>query len=125
MGTGDAGHITSASSSGKATGELKSDVFQDENGNDVTVEIASGVTRVTGEVTYQVEMNIPREGRVHASQEGGKVPTVCIRGPSRVDRGMAEEDARKMKAAHLEGGIKQVRKVRAALTGRGGYDLGQ
>jgi len=91
----------------------------------VTVEIASGVTRVTGEVTYQVEMHIPREGRVHASQEGGRVPTVCIRGPSRVDRGMAEEDARKMKTAHLDGGIKQVRKVRASLTGRGGYDLGQ
>lgn len=109
--------------SGEGGKEPKVDTFEDASGKEVTVEITHGVTRVTGEVTYQVQIHVPREGSVHLAREGQKVPTVCIRGPSRVDKGMAEDDAERMKAAYLEGGIQKVRKVRASLTGRGGYDL--
>lgn len=56
-------------------------------------------------------------------KEGQKPQTVCIRGPSRVERSIAEDDAEKLKSAFLEGGIQKVRVVRAALTGRGGYDV--
>jgi len=99
------------------------DGFKDADGGEVVIEIADGVTRVTGDVTYQVQMYIPREGAVHRQRDGQKQPTVCIRGPSRVDKPTVEDDAHRLKKAYLTGGIAEVRKVRAALTGRGGYDL--
>mmetsp|Transcript_72740 Transcript_72740/g.168583 ORF Transcript_72740/g.168583 Transcript_72740/m.168583 type:complete len:302 (-) Transcript_72740:232-1137(-) len=103
--------------------QYRSESFKDSDDNEITIEIADGVTRVTGDVTYQVQMHIPRQGGAQRLREGQKPPTVCIRGPSRVDRSTAEDDAHKLKSAFLEGGIQKVRKVRAALTGRGGYDV--
>lgn len=91
--------------------------------DEITIEITDGVTRVTGDVTYQVQMYVPREGGAQKLRDGQKPQTVCIRGPSRVDKTTAEEDAQRLKKAFLEGGIQKVRKVRAALTGRGGYDI--
>lgn len=89
----------------------------------VTMEIVDGVTRVTGDKTYQAQIYVPRVGAVHSLNPGQKPPTVCIRGPSRVDKHIAEDDGQKFKTAFEEGGIQELRRVRATLTGRGGCDV--
>eukprot|EP00927_Polykrikos_kofoidii_P001220 TRINITY_DN10443_c0_g1_i2.p1 TRINITY_DN10443_c0_g1~~TRINITY_DN10443_c0_g1_i2.p1 ORF type:complete len:358 (-),score=43.33 TRINITY_DN10443_c0_g1_i2:219-1292(-) len=88
---------------------------------DVVVEIVDGITRVSGEKTYQAQAYAPRPGVSFQSVgSANKMPTVCIRGPSRVDKMTAEDDAAKMKQGYHDGGIVQLRRVRASLTGRGG-----
>lgn len=82
-----------------------------------------GVTRANGDKTYQAQIYVPRPGSMHSLNPGQKPPTVCIRGPSRHDLASAEEDGTKMKQAFLEGGIAELRKTRAGLTGRGGTDV--
>lgn len=88
--------------------------------DEVDVEIVDGVKRVNGDASFQVQVYIPREGTRHMLKPGQKVPKVCIRGPSRGSRDVAEEDARRLRAAFHDGGVTELRKVRAALTGRGG-----
>lgn len=88
----------------------------------MTVEIIDGIKRTNGDLTYQAQLNVPKDG-IGKVPSGRKAQTVCIRGPSRVERQGAEEDARALKDAFLEGGVQQVRKLRATLTGRAGSDI--
>lgn len=89
-------------------------------------EIVDGVPRVNGDLTYQAQIYVPRDRGVHVLGPGQKPPTVCIRGPSRVDRGDAEEDGEKLLKAFKKGGIGEVRKLRSVLNneaGRGGWGV--
>lgn len=41
--------------------------------------------------------------------------TICVRGPLRFERRVAEEDARRMAQGHKRGGYKEVQEVRNVL----------
>lgn len=86
--------------------------------------MVDGVPRVNGDLTWQAQIYVPRQGCVHTLNPGQKPPTVCIRGPSRPSRHEADEDARKLESAYKDGGVKEVRRTRSVLNndaGRGAW----
>lgn len=93
-----------------------------DEGGDASTEVVAGVPRVNGDLTWQAQIYVPRGGLTH--RPGQKPVTLCIRGPSRHDKGDAESDGDKLLQAYKEGGVKEVRKVRSVLNneaGRGGW----
>lgn len=72
----------------------------------------------TGEMTYRAEILMPQGGGYNYS---GKVRTMCIRGPSRVDRGQAQADADKLENAALGGDAKEVKAVAATMIRNGNH----
>mmetsp|Transcript_71999 Transcript_71999/g.185715 ORF Transcript_71999/g.185715 Transcript_71999/m.185715 type:complete len:229 (+) Transcript_71999:132-818(+) len=80
-------------------------------------EVVESKTRQsTGERTYRAEILMPQgEGFGPA----GRVRTMCIRGPSRVDREKAEDDAQELTKAAQGGDFKQVKVVAGCMIHNG------
>lgn len=90
-----------------APGDLPDDVGK--------AEVVAGKPRPsTGEPTWRAEIMMPQVGlteRTGGNSYGGKVRTMCIRGPHRVDKSQAEEDAEKLGAAAKDGDTRAVKAI--------------
>lgn len=83
---------------------------------DASIEIVEGAPKMNGDPTYQAQIYVPRDRGVHVLTAGQKPPTVCIRGPSRLDRSDAESDGEKLLKTFRKSGIAEVRKLRSILS---------
>eukprot|EP00435_Cladocopium_sp_Y103_P017677 s1816_g4.t1 len=90
-----------------SSGDLPDDVGK--------AEVVAGKPRPsTGEPTWRAEIMMPQVGlteRTGGNSYGGKVRTMCIRGPHRVDKSQAEEDAEKLGAAAKDGDTRAVKAI--------------
>mmetsp|Transcript_2706 Transcript_2706/g.6143 ORF Transcript_2706/g.6143 Transcript_2706/m.6143 type:complete len:159 (-) Transcript_2706:201-677(-) len=75
----------------------------------VEAKVVDARTRHSGEPTFQAEVYLGLDAAA-----AGRQRTMCIRGPCRVDRGQAQEDADKMEEAAKDG-IKAVREMAAKM----------
>jgi len=72
----------------------------------------------TGEPTYRAEILVPQsQGYNYA----GKVRTMCIRGPSRVDKEQAHRDAERLEKAAESGDAKKVKAEANQMVRNGNY----
>mmetsp|Transcript_133094 Transcript_133094/g.188029 ORF Transcript_133094/g.188029 Transcript_133094/m.188029 type:complete len:178 (-) Transcript_133094:83-616(-) len=92
---------------GGAGGEMPGDIGK--------AEVVAGKPRPsTGEQTWRAEIMMPQVGlgdKSGAYNYGGKVRTMCIRGPHRVDKQQAEDDAVKLEEAARDGDTRKVKAI--------------
>ncbi|CAE7559905.1 unnamed protein product [Symbiodinium natans] len=95
------------SGGGGGGGEMPGDIGK--------AEVVAGKPRPsTGEQTWRAEIMMPQVGlgdKSGAYNYGGKVRTMCIRGPHRVDKQQAEEDAIKLEDAAKDGDTRKVKAI--------------
>eukprot|EP00434_Breviolum_minutum_P007398 symbB.v1.2.006529.t1/scaffold389.1/size214891/4 len=75
----------------------------------VEAKVVDARTRHSGEQTYQAEIYLGLD-----AASAGRQRTMCVRGPCRVDKSQAQEDADKMEDATRDG-IKAVREIAATI----------
>ncbi|CAK9024936.1 unnamed protein product [Durusdinium trenchii] len=75
----------------------------------VEVKVVDARTRHSGEQTFQAEIYLGLDAAA-----AGRQRTMCVRGPCRVDKSQAQEDADKMEDASRDG-MKAVREVAAKM----------
>lgn len=103
-------------------GARSGDTSNANNSEELETEVVKGVPRTNGDATWQAQVYVPRPGAHH--NPGGKVATLCVRGPSRADENDAIQDTKKLVEAYREGGVQAARKMRTTLNdeaGRGGW----
>jgi len=80
------------------------------NGDDdeVVTKVIDGAPNRAGDSTWLAEIYVPRP----KPQRAG---TICVRGPLRFGRNLAESDATRLTAGYKKGGYKEVQEVRNLL----------
>lgn len=71
--------------------------------------------RASGDLTWRAEITIPREG---GSGLLGKRGTTQVRGPSRVNKDVVQEDIDQLVDGYKKGGNNEMRKVQRELIAR-------
>merc|ERR1712110_1366837 len=74
--------------------------------------VIDGQPKINGDKTWLAELQVPRPG---TQEWGGRVGSLCVRGPLRMDRKIAEDDLELFKQTHKRFGIKELQKVRSEL----------
>eukprot|EP00434_Breviolum_minutum_P029970 symbB.v1.2.026502.t1/scaffold2653.1/size73901/6 len=75
---------------------------------EVQTKVVDGIVTRAGAQTYLSEIYVPRLPPLRPG-------TICVRGPLRFERDVAEDDCRRLAKAHAEGGYKKVQELRNAL----------
>eukprot|EP00434_Breviolum_minutum_P029971 symbB.v1.2.026502.t2/scaffold2653.1/size73901/6 len=85
-------------------------VFASRSGStgEVQTKVVDGIVTRAGAQTYLSEIYVPRLPPLRPG-------TICVRGPLRFERDVAEDDCRRLAKAHAEGGYKKVQELRNAL----------
>mmetsp|Transcript_92102 Transcript_92102/g.206211 ORF Transcript_92102/g.206211 Transcript_92102/m.206211 type:complete len:170 (-) Transcript_92102:205-714(-) len=78
-------------------------------------EIEDGAPKANGTATWRAMILVPRPQRGEA-RPGAPPGTICIRGPNRPDRSLAEEDGEELEKAAAVGDMRHLREVQQRLT---------
>merc|ERR1712137_153230 len=97
-------------SGGKAHTVYRDNLDLDENGCEpgIVTKVIDGQPNRNGDPTWLAEIYVPRP----PPQRPG---TLCVRGPLRFDRTLADTDAQRLARAHRKGGYKEVQEIRNLL----------
>eukprot|EP00971_Amphidinium_carterae_P035636 701581-Amphidinium_carterae.1 len=77
-------------------------------GDAVVTKVVDGERNRAGDKTWLAEIYVPRPPPMRPG-------TICVRGPLRFDKNVAEEDSRRLAKAHEKGGYKEVQECRNQL----------